>query len=783
MADNLPTVEDDRGNVQVLPPEGGRDPLALQAKLISTLPAGEQFRILKQQICGDRDHLREFFRCATEAFAFRAGEQWTEEDKAILRDQDRPVIVFNRVLTFLKAVAGMEVNGRHETTFFPRGVEDSEPNEILNAVNRWMEDECDAADEQGDAFDKCATCGIGYTETRMSYDDDPAGKYVEESIDPREMVYDRTARKKGLSDARRMARIRKMPLGDAATLFPGYTKEQLDAKWAVDQDLDVAAKSIEEKRRRDSDYNGDALYDDQYEVTIVHVQWIEKEPYWLVADVATNTKMELTDDEYQMLRERLQRLGMGELPAVRLLRKSYKQAFLGDTLLRAAEPAPLGNRFSWHAVTGEFDDVNRVFFGLVKVLRDPQMWANKWLSQVLHILNTTAKGGILAEEDAFPDQREAEDGYARPDTITWVASGALSGQKPKLMPKPGTPMADGYVNLLQFAISSFRDVVGINLELLGQQDQNQPGVLEAMRKQAGMTILATLFNSLARFRRNVGRARLYIIQKYLSDDRIIHVSSDVIGGDDSAKLRAVRVAKDKTTGDYNVVVDDAPTSPNQKEATWLIIQPLMAVFKEQLMANPEILMVLLEYSPLPSRIVAAIKKVMVESANDPQAQAERQQQTELMMRGAMAKIMRDESAARRDDASAQLNMAKVQSESTGAVYDMAMARNLLEDNEFNQMRNLIDMMAKRAQLRTAEASAFTAQAKADRERAGIDVDAFDAETRRLQAQMESRRDATGQLIDTLAAEAKARRDDAAAVKDYAVARREERMPAVPVRTV
>jgi hypothetical protein len=59
----------------------------------------------------------------------------------------------------------------------------------------------------------------------------------------------------------------------------------------------------------------------------------------------------------------------------------------------------------------------------------------------------------------------------------------------------------------------------------------------------------------------------------------------------------VPLAKDKTTGLYSVIVDDTPTSPNQKEANWAIMQPMLAVFKEQLMGNPQVLIMVLRYSP------------------------------------------------------------------------------------------------------------------------------------------------------------------------------------------
>jgi hypothetical protein len=51
-------------------------------------------------------------REAREDFDFEAGEQTNEEDKAILQDAKRPIVIFNRVGTTVDSVSGQEVGDR-----------------------------------------------------------------------------------------------------------------------------------------------------------------------------------------------------------------------------------------------------------------------------------------------------------------------------------------------------------------------------------------------------------------------------------------------------------------------------------------------------------------------------------------------------------------------------------------------------------------------------------------------------------------------------------------------
>jgi hypothetical protein len=168
----------------------------------------------------------------------------------------------------------------------------------------------------------------------------------------------------------------------------------------------------------------------------------------------------------------------------------------------------------------------------------------------------------------------------------------LSGANPKFAQKPQAAFPSSTFELMNFAITSLRDVSGVNVEILGMQSgASQAARLDLQRKQSAMTILQPLFDSLRRYRKEQGRLLLYLIENYLSDGRLIKI----VGQDQAQYVPLVRQPGVST---YDVIVDESPTSPNQKEATWAMLQQILPVVGKML--PPATWLALLKYSPLPT---------------------------------------------------------------------------------------------------------------------------------------------------------------------------------------
>lgn len=601
-----------------------RDASASEARK-SVQDADAIFRKLKGWLKLDYDSEGQtrWRRDAREDFAFEAGEHLTDDDKALLRDLHRPIVIFNQVGTYVDSVSGQEIGNRQEIQFIPRKQGDVKKNELLTSAAQWFRDQSEAPDEESDAFRDEIICGMGWTDTLLNYEDNQDGDPKVERMDPLEMVWDSSAKKRNLRDMRRVFHIRRnVPLDEARALCPGdpdrpFEDADYNATW-VDDRGETEGDAPHENNGRF--YNkGEHGEDCDDGVTMVRAQWIERVPVWLVLDPADQTGQRiitLGEQEFRELGQRMKIAGAPMPKSVKQTRKVYRQAYMGNVLLEIGD-APIKGHFSMKCMTGKRDRNRNTFFGIVRAMKDPSRWANKWLMQTMHIMNSTAKGGIAAERGQFfENDEEGAASWAKQDQVTFLKPGAL-GANPKMIAKTPAQFPQGSFEMMQFAFGAMGRVSGINLEAVGMQTgADQAAALDLQRKQAVMTLMQPYFDGLRRYRHDQGRALLFLIENYLSDGRMIKIQ----GQENAQYVPLLKASYADDAQGYDVIVDEAPSSANQKEATWAMLQQILPVIGKML--PPATWLALLKYSPLPT----SAQKDISDSIQQSQQQGDPEQQ-------------------------------------------------------------------------------------------------------------------------------------------------------------
>ena len=549
------------------------------------------------------------------AFDFRAGEQWPEEDRKYMEDaQKRACLVFNIVDPVIDIVTGSEITNRQEVRYVPRQIGAAPVNELLTEAARWFRDQCYAEHEESNAFADAATCGMGWTETRLDYTENPNGDPKITRIDPMEMVWDASAKQANLFDARRVFRVqRQVPLNHAKDRWPSGADHQPlmdDSEW----DAAWAGELADEETPYEVHYPGEPLKHETTDgraertVTVVQVQWFETQHFYRA--LTMGRLMELTAAQHRTLSLRAAMMGQ-DYRAVEQTRKVFYQAFVGARVLEitkmAAPSGALSKNFTLQVITGKWDRNNKQFYGLVKAMQSPQTWANKWLSTAVEIMARNAKGGLMLEEGAVVDQNEFEEDWAKPGTNSYFRPGALTGGK--VTPKPAANFPTDFMQMTNFAIQAIPRVTGINVEMMGLSGSNptspndpRTASQEYQRRQSATIVLAGLFDSLRRYRRVSGHLLLYFIVEFLSDGRLIRI----VGTDLD---QYVPLIKDPNVIQYDVIVDDAPSAPSQKELVWNSMVQMLPML-QGINPPPQVMLTLLDYSPLPASLVAKIKSAV-----------------------------------------------------------------------------------------------------------------------------------------------------------------------------
>ena len=562
---------------------------------------------------------------AREDFAFVAGHQWSEEDAAQMDEALRPRTTFNNIAPVADAIAGHEVSNRQEVSYLPRQVGSAGVNEVLTAAAEWVREECDAEHEESDAFYDATVCGEGWTVTELDYDVDLDGRIEISRVDPLEMDVDPAATRKNHADAKWVCRSKVYGRNEALALWPEGEFAAPDGAREADSPVDVIAAAF---YRADSGSGGrDKGGGDK---VIVHdFQWWEHEPVYRVplqqlgperAFLMVNKSDESQSEGGDMSRPllpphvlqpdaqglltldgeeygRVKALLEG-VPVLKQKRRHYQRMyFSGDELLEEQD-TPTGDSFTYKAITAKRDRKLKCWYGIVRSMKDPQRWANKFMSSMLEIIATSGKGGILYEPDAFLNLREAEEDWADPSRNVAMTEGAIAANK--IMPRPVNAMPPQMMSLMQYCEESLHAVAGVNPEVMGLSQALDPsGVMEEGRRQSGLNMLSYLFDGLRRYRKEQGRLLLKMIRQYIPQGRLIRM----VGPDG---IQYVPLVYDDMSVEYDVIVDEAPTAPNVKQRTWEAFTLLAGQLPQFI--TPQVAAIALDYSPFPQAMVQKLKQ-------------------------------------------------------------------------------------------------------------------------------------------------------------------------------
>ena len=243
-----------------------------------------------------KDHSLDWRNECKELYDFRAGRQYTDDEKAELEEQLRPVITFNRIEPMVSAVKGHEINNRQEVRYFQREVGDAAVAELLTGAVQWVDDECDAEDEVSEIFEDLVICGMGWSDTSIGYEEDLDGKIQSaERFSPLEAYWDHQAKRRNLKDARWVARGRWADRKESIKKWPELDEVEPsndEALWA-DDDTDTQPHDASRAHFYEND-SREWYNKHRDEVFIVQYQWYELEDIYRVGDPQSGQLIDIT---------------------------------------------------------------------------------------------------------------------------------------------------------------------------------------------------------------------------------------------------------------------------------------------------------------------------------------------------------------------------------------------------------------------------------------------------------------------------------------------------------
>ena len=466
---------------------------------------------------------------------FYDNEQWSDDDKATLKERGQIPIVYNVLKPTCDWIIGTEKRSRTDFKVLPRRKDSSKAAERKTQLMKYLNDVNRSQFGKSRAFEDCVKVGVGWLECGVQDDDD--GEPVYDRWESwRNILWDSASVEQDMSDCRYMARQKWVDLDVAKSMFPkrGGTLETaaiesdrflLDASHGDDpMDTIEVADGIFRTDRQEFAFNRPRvrLIEVWYRAT-VDVRKIYggefsgdilDEDHPGHAEQIKDHSGNIYDERHPDFPDR-QEAGKPIIITRERLRMHVAVMCIKGLLFASQSPYR-HNLFPFTPIWCYRRGRNALPYGVIRGLRDNQQDVNKRASKALHILSTSK---TIMDEGAVPDLDAFKDEVSRPDAIIVKKAGK------ELTINADRDLAPAHLGMMQRSIEMIQSASGVTDENMGRKTNATSGIAIQARQNQGSLSTAGIFDNL-RFANQVhGEKSLSLIEQYFTEQKSFRITN------------------------------------------------------------------------------------------------------------------------------------------------------------------------------------------------------------------------------------------------------------------
>ena len=533
----------------------------------------------------DRQHLNRLEMATDEDFYDHI--QFSEEDLAVLEARGQAPLVFNLVHTTVNWVLGTQRRTPTDYKILSRkkgGIKAAErKTELLKHVN----DANMFTHEESLAFASAVKAGVGWLESGQGSPDD-ASKVLARSENWRSMLWDSTAVRYDLEDARYIFRTKWMDADMVIGMWRHRTGviEQSISRYAVglygldnSGDIPMDQQEAEHFNSFGSAGNRDTFGAARDRVRVIEC-WFKR----MVPDASTMQGGQFAGELFDPWSPgHIADLNNGAATLSTRPRQVVHCALMTEAGLLDIRRTPYRHgRYPFTPIWGYRRARDMMPYGIIRGIRDIQRDLNRRAAKALHHLSTTR---VTVQKGAVEDIDTLRDEAARPDAVVEY----LQGQPAPII-HTDTNIADAHIELMSRDADLIQSVAGVTDENMGRRTNATSGIAIERRQNQGQLATSLFFDNLAISRRLHGAKQLVDIETFYTEADEFRIT-DTRGNPDWRQINdgTPENAIAEFAADYVITDEDWRATVRQAQAG-----QLMELSKELAATAPQVVLSILD---------------------------------------------------------------------------------------------------------------------------------------------------------------------------------------------